>query len=85
METKAWAVDRPFIFPNWFRSRTGVSMSWSQSATKDSKTLASTGKREIRIKRYAFKLNEYGGNDEIWCEEIKGVTGCVVSRWGTLH
>jgi len=47
METKAWAVDRPFIFPNWFRSRTGVSMSWSQSATKDSKTLASTGRREI--------------------------------------
>ena len=43
IEIKAWAVDRPFMFPNWFGSRTGVSMSWSQSATKDSKTLASVG------------------------------------------
>ena len=37
------------MFPNWFGSRTGVSMSWSQSATKDSKTLASTGRREIGV------------------------------------
>ena len=35
------------MFPNWFVSRTGVSMSWSLSATKDSKALAGTGRREI--------------------------------------
>jgi len=59
METKAWAVDRPFMFPNWFGLKTGVSMSCSQSATKDSKTLASTGRREIGRKSEEIDFGEW--------------------------
>jgi len=53
-------MDQPFMFPNWFGSSTGVSMSWSQSVTKNSKTLTSTGRREISPGRKSKEI-DFGG------------------------
>jgi len=54
METKAWAVDRSFMFPNWFGLRTGVSMSWNQSKKKDSKTSLMFKQNKIELSHLAL-------------------------------
>jgi len=40
-------VERPFKQPNWLGSSAGAGRSWSQLTTNDSRTLASTGNKEI--------------------------------------
>ena len=50
IETNAWAVERPFKPPNWFRSRVGARKSQSQSATNDSRIFPRTGSKEIGLR-----------------------------------